>query len=565
MPFFALATTALASASVVPAGYVATATRGFAVATGARDLGAVADAVPMHVTLALVPQHRSTIPELLRHQNTPGDPMFHRYLTPEETNRYFAPAGTQVQAVAQYLGRSGFANVRVTPDNLLVTADGTVRAARAAFGTNERMMAIGGRRFMANAEAPRLPAAIGANVVSVLGLSSTAMQPMRRYATRKTSTSSCTVVPGTSLCVLNEYGPKDFQQAYDATASPTGSKTPIAIFAEGALSQVVADLRTQEAASGLPATPVSIVATGIPSTDTSGADEWDLDTQYSTGMANVVKKLYLYDAPSLTDSDTAVEFDRFKTDDVAQAGSASFGECEIFPDLDGAMLTDDMIFSLAAAQGQTVFSSAGDTGAFCPAPVVSQNGAPAGLPFQEYPASSPYVVAVGGTTLITTPAGAYTGEIGWYSGGGGPSLIETPGYWQAAAIDPVLATAGVRAMPDIAMDADPNTGASVIVAGTAEEVGGTSLASPLALGAWARIEAANRGKLGFASPLLYKEFVDSIVPADMLPTSGTLTQPIGGFHDILIGVNPLPAGPGFDFSTGLGTLDVGAQDLDILK
>jgi pseudomonalisin/xanthomonalisin len=278
-----------------------------------------------------------------------------------------------------------------------------------------------------------------------------------------------------------------------------------------------------------------------------------------------VSDLVIYDAPSLTDADTTTEFDRFETDDVAKAASASFGECEIFADTDGAITADDTIFALAAAQGQTVFASAGDTGAFCPAPDVSMNGVPAGLPFQEYPASSTYVVAVGGTTLITSPTGAYTGEIGWYSGGGGPSLLEKAGSWQSGIASPALTTLGARSVPDIAMDADPDTGASVIVSGAAEEVGGTSLSSPLALGVWARIESAHGNALGFAAPVFYKEYADTVTTADRIPLGGALTQPIGGFHDVLIGVNPLPAKPEYDLSTGLGTLDITLQDADILK
>jgi subtilase family serine protease len=544
------------------------ATRGFATSVRAADLGRVSDAMPMHVALALAPPNRDGIATLLRRQNTPGDALYHRYLTPAESLALFGPSGSRVEAAATYLVRSGFTNVHVTPDNLLVTADGSARTARVAFATDEHVMSAGGRRFYANVQAPKLPAALATSVMSVLGLSSNTMSPnlhVNAHPKTNATSASCTAVPTTQLCVLNEYNPVQFQQAYDVAGKPNAYQTKIAIFAEGDLTQVVADLRTQEAASGLPQVPYRIVPTGIASTDTSGADEWDLDTQYSTGIAQYVKNLLIYDAPSLTDADTSIEFDRFKTDDIAKAGSASFGECEVFPDTDGALLTDDIIFSLAAAQGQTIFSSAGDTGAFCPAPLASMNGLPAGLPFQEYPASSTYVVAVGGTTLITSPTGTYTGEIGWYSGGGGPSLLESPGYWQAGIVNPVLTTAGARALPDIAMDADPNTGASVVVAGVAEEVGGTSLSSPLALGVWARIESVHNNALGFAAPLLYKEYADSVTSSNQVPLTGTLTQKIGGFNDILIGANPLPATPEYDFSTGLGSLDIALQDPDILK
>ncbi len=125
--------------------------------------------------------------------------------------------------------------------------------------------------------------------------------------------------------------------------------------------------------------PVSVVQVGSASADTSGADEWDLDTQYTSGMAGTLKHLYIYAATSMTDSDLALEFSRWATDDKARIANASFGECEVFPFLDGSMLADDNTFLEAAAQGQTLFSSTGDTGSFCPVEV-AENGVPAGAP-----------------------------------------------------------------------------------------------------------------------------------------------------------------------------------------
>ena len=111
--------------------------------------------------------------------------------------------------------------------------------------------------------------------------------------------------------------------------------------AEGDLTQVVTALRQEETAFGLPKVPYSIVPIGVPSTDTSGADEWDLDTQYSSGMANQVAHLNIYDATSLTDSDIGLEFNKWVSQDVARGASASFGECEEFPYLDGLLVTND--------------------------------------------------------------------------------------------------------------------------------------------------------------------------------------------------------------------------------
>ena len=537
-----LASTLAASAAAEP-----TVTRAFPMVRGTADLGRAAAATPMHVVLGLRGTNRAAIDALLVRQATPGDAMYRRALTPSQARALVAPNGARVNAIAQYLKANGFTKLHVSPDNLLVSGDSDVAGAERAFSTQIHVMKVGKQRVLANIRPANLPSALRPMVTSIQGLHTYSMRP--NFA-KKPSVQSCTSVPVLNLCALGAFGPKDFQQVYDV-GSATGKNTPIAIFAEGLLTGTVSDLRQQEASSGLPQVPLSIVETGPQSGDTSGADEWSMDTQYSTGIATNVSHLYLYDAPSLTDADITTMFDQFVTDDVAKAGSASFGGCELLAEIDGEPATDDAIFQEAALQGQTIFASAGDTGTFCPAPVVGQNGVPAGLPGQEYPASSPYIVSVGGTTLLANTTGGYGAEIGWYSGGGGPSLIETAGSWQSAVVKTAAIT---RDVPDIAMDGDPNTGANVVVNGTVEEVGGTSLASPLSLGVWSILETANDDSLGFASPVLYKSWSDDGGTALTVPTG--LTRPVGGFHDELIGANPLPAKLGYDFSTGLGSFDV---------
>ncbi|MGH9060870.1 MAG: S53 family peptidase, partial [Acidimicrobiales bacterium] len=355
--------------------------------------------------------------------------------------------------------------------------------------------------------------------------------------------SSC-VIPGVGYPCT--YNPQGFWKAYDATSASTGANTSVAIFAEGNLTQTVKDLRTEESANGLPQVPTTIVPTGPASSDTSGADEWDMDTQYSTGMAQSVSQLYIYDATSLSDSDLTLAFNQFASQNVAKAASASFGECEFQAYLDGSMAADDQAFAQAAAQGQTVFTSSGDTGGFCP--VAPNNGVPAGVPDVSYPASSPFVVSVGGTTLVTNADGSYQQEAAWLAGGGGVSYFEAPGRWQstdgpvgtiAAAVCGAQAPVACgRTVPDVAMDADPNSGANVYVNGQPTGIGGTSLSSPLSLGVWARLTTANTA-LGFAAPSLYA-------------ANGT-----PAFHDIVLGnTGPYPATPGYDLATGIGTFDV---------
>ena len=406
-----------------------------------------------------------------------------------------------------------------------------------------------GQRVFANTATAQVPSSLSGLAVAILGLNNAGkMQLPLRNKTNSTPDVGLPNYPAS-------YTPQGYWLAYGANGVTTGSRTNIAIFAEGDVHQVLTDLRLAEHGFGLPQVPVQVVQVGIASTDTAGVDEWDMDTQYSTGMAGNVNKLYIYDTTSLSDSDIALEFSRFATDNKAKAGSASFGICEIFPFLDGSMLADDEVFLEAAAQGQTVFASTGDTGAFCPVEA-GANGVPAGAPFVNYPASSPYVVGVGGTTLVTNIDGSYDEELAWYAGGGGISQFEGTSYWQTAAQVP-SSQINSKGLPDVSMVADPYSGATIYLDGTAQCCyGGTSLSSPLSLGVWARMLTQN-ARLGFASPRLYSLYDGNTTPG---------SYPQGGFHDTTLGINsPYPATPGWDYATGLGSYWVSQLASDLRR
>jgi pseudomonalisin len=557
------ALTALLGLTAVPAGaassetptWVTTATQAEPLG-GLHVAGPLAAATPLRVDVAL----RLRDVAGLDHDIATGST-----LSPAAFERQFSPTTETVARVESYLRSSGFAEVTVSANRLLVSATGTAGRAEKAFDTTLTALQSAHGSGFANTTAARVPSTIAGSVASVLGLSDLGrMVPTSIRTTRPAAAAGTAAAPATtnppSSCVLPgvgypcEYNPQGFWTAYDATHASTGAKTTVAIFAEGDLTQVVKDLRTEEKANGLPQVKVDVVRTGVASTDTSGADEWDLDTQYSTGMAKTVKELIVYDAPTLTDSDLARSFTTFAAEDKAKAASASFGECEYQAYLDGSMLADDEAFAEAASQGQTVFASAGDTGGFCP--VAANNGVPAGVPDVNYPASSPYVVSVGGTTLVTNTNGTYDEEIAWFAGGGGVSLFENPPSWQATDGLPGTIAGTIcgnqavigcgRTVPDVAMDADPNSGANVYVDGTPEGVGGTSLASPLALGVWARIESYRSESVPFASPRLYAAATS------------------GAFHDVTLGdTGPYPATPGYDLATGLGSFDVAKAETAI--
>lgn len=153
-----------------------------------------------------------------------------------------------------------------------------------------------------------------------------------------------------------------------------------------------------------------------------------MDSQVIQSMAGgSLKQMILYAAPSNTDAGYTLAYNRAVTDNQAKVINVSLGTCEGAARADGSMPADDQIFSLGAAQGQTFVVASGDSGAY---QCVANNGRATNLSYgtvlsDSYPASSPYVVSVGGTTLSTNGGTGYSGETVWAYGGGGPSLYES--------------------------------------------------------------------------------------------------------------------------------------------
>ncbi|RDU96824.1 S53 family peptidase [Trinickia dinghuensis] len=197
---------------------------------------------------------------------------------------------------------------------------------------------------------------------------------------------------------------------------------------------------------------------------------------------------------------------------------------------------NDMLQS-AVALGVTICAAAGDSG--------SSDGASDGADHVDFPASSPYVLACGGTH-ITARAGsaAISSEVVWNDGasggatGGGVSARFTLPAWQeglaAARVDGPPVSLANRGVPDVAADASPTSGYEVLIDGQSVPVGGTSAVAPLFAGLIARINALSGRPAGFVNQKLY--------------------QAASAFNDITSGDNgTYAAAAGWDACTGLGS------------
>lgn len=219
------------------------------------------------------------------------------------------------------------------------------------------------------------------------------------------------------------------------------------------------------------------------------------------------------------------------------------------------------ILQEAAALGVTVCVAAGDDGSADMEQNVWDD-----KPHVDFPASSPYALACGGTTLGASSGPDAPVETVWNdganggaTGGGVSNFFPKPSYQNNIHVPPPAVAAGGRGVPDVSADADPNTGYNIVVGGQQEQVGGTSAVAPLYAGLIARINqsltSGGGNAVGFVNPLIYAQSI-----------------PAGVFHDVTQGNNDIyndldgefEAGPGWDPCTGLGSVD-GANLLAALQ
>jgi xanthomonalisin len=522
----------------------------------------------LHVAVSLKLRNADQLDQLLQQLNQPGSPNFHKYLTPAQFKAKFSPTDAQVQAVVAHLQQNGFSNIEVAGNNQLITADGNALNVTGAFHTNMKRFDYLGKPRFANDSAASVPQALGNIVNAVVGLQNVNVKhTMYNKATLVTAQPQAT---GSAVA----HSPADFSGIYGGSSMPAATNTTVGVITWGKMTQVITDLGTFTGNAGLATVSTQTVNVGSGTfwNDADSNVEWALDSQSIVGTSGGVQKLIFYAAvngtndASLTDAGISAAYNKAVTDNVAKVVNISLGEDETAANGSGTLATDDQIFAQAAAQGQTFSVSAGDEGVYeSYAGDLYKHGTTtllSGVSLSNYsvsePAVSPNVIAVGGTTLSTNGT-AWSGETVWNEGlqqdgnntaddrlwatGGGVSKYETAPSWQTSALGSSITK---RVLPDVAFDAAQSTGALIYANGNQYQVGGTSLASPIFVGAWARIQSANGNSLGFPASNFYAAF----------PGNPTL------LHDVTSGNNGYngygySAAAGWDYTTGFGSFDMG--------
>jgi len=569
---------------------------------GSVRLGAVAAGTAMHLDVTLKVRDQSALTAFLDGLSNRKSPYFHDFLKPGQFGPLFGPSLSQLATVENALRAAGLSPGVVSSNRLSIPVTATALTIERAFRVDlVRYRLTNGRVAIANSTAPKLASSAASLVSGILGLNDMDVsQSMLSKPANPTAAAPGQAALKRTTATPSAAGPQACTDA-SQTATENGAYTASQLasyylmsplYSDGDLGQGVrvalaeigpnlpSDISAYEQCYGIK-TPVSYLKIDGGAGTGSGAPspEAALDIEDVAGLAPGIS-VDVYQAPN-SDADVYDMFKAIVDTDKDKVVSASFGECEALIEAnDPAYFTDvTTLMSQAQTQGQTVFASAGDTGSS------GCYGNGEATPDDNFPASSPFVVAVGGTTIESGG-----GETVWNesadeagaAGGGDSTAWCMPAYQYQTAIPGLVnslsetnavcvkANKGgyVREIPDVSADADPESGYVIYAAGQWQSVGGTSAAAPL----WAAIAALidsspfcadyGSGAAGVLPAGLYgmmaldHSYVYESVPEGLLDiTEGnndyTPTGYTGGLY---------PATEGFDMASGLGVPIVTGED-----
>ncbi|MFZ0665087.1 MAG: Ig-like domain repeat protein [Acidimicrobiales bacterium] len=536
----------------------------------------------------------------------------HKELSRAQIYQRFSPPVAQYQALRNWLIAEGYTITHVGADRLEMTAkapaavvEKSLEVKLQVYRSNAYMdegVLVGAQDFYANTTAPVVPARLG--VQSISGLSNidqffTDIQLGKASAASDAGGGNGTDKGGIKYTRTGGYYPSDLQSMYDVQGTygyGTGQTMGFTLWGAGEVQAATTEFATVTgqpaltvdtactASGNSPTSPSSCTATqeqpnhllnilenGNTNNAYGGNDETGLDVETSHGMApGVAEKYYLGDcsatpSPGTTNGDNCNGSDVGLEDAIEDAAndptlhsvsnSWGYGGDTEWGAQDPFELATNNSLAIAAAAGTTFYFSTGDDGTY-------ESG---------YPADSPYVVAVGGTSLFSSQSLTSTSgttatlstEDTWAAGGSWCSNVEPRPAWQNGAGVTANATCPGRAIPDISAIADTNTavyevystGASTYRTGS---VGGTSVAGPVMNGMEADTEnfvadqpypGGTVPATGFEGPIMYE-----------MGNSGDYSD---YFRDVLCGNDADPSGgpdgeaaqPGWDEATGWGAIN----------
>lgn len=474
---------------------------------------------------------------LRRRESAPDPSALGRHLSHSQLSDLHGADPADIQAVESFAAENGFTIVRLKSAARSITLAGPFAALATAFGADVDLRCIGNKTMRTRQGGLVVPESLAGRVVAVLG-----------FDERPVASTYHKFVPRHDQAVA--YTPRQVAQAYNFPSN-TGKNQTIALIELGGGFRT-ADLQKywkQLKLANVATTAVSVDgAHNSPVGDANSADgEVVLDIEVAGGVAPGAR-IAVYFARNtdqgFLDAINAAIHDAERKPSVI---SISWGapEPEWTPQ---ALAAFDAAFHDAALLGISVCSAAGDSG--------SSDGEGDGKDHVDFPASSPWVLACGGTRLsirngqIQSEKVWNDGTNGGATGGGVSAHFAQPSYQTGIHMPtPKGSTqASGRGVPDVAGVADPATGYLVLVDGEEGAIGGTSAVAPLWAGLIALWNEQLGSNVGWLHPTLY----------------GTIAQH-KALNDVTLGTNgDFKASAGWDSCTGLGTPN-GQAILALLK
>ncbi len=485
----------------------------------------------LNISLSLPWRNQAELDNFIQDLSNPSSPNYRHYLTTEQFTERFGPTVADYQALMGFAKANGFDITARHPNRAVLSVSATVAQIQTAFHVTMKLYQhpYESRDFYCPDAAPIANSPVP--LLHISGLTDYYL-PKSRIA-NKSLVNANKVTPMAGSGPGGSYMGGDFRAAYIPNTSLTGSGQSVGLVQfDGYLAS---DITQYALTAGVPQIPlVNVYIDGSTGAPGFGNVEVCLDIETVMSMAPGLTQIYVYMAPN--PSPWVDILSRMANDNLSRQLSCSWGGGP--PDPAG-----DQIFLQMASQGQSFFNASGDSDAF--------------TGFIPFPAESPYITQVGGTTLTTTgPLGSYVSETVWNWGGGVGSCggisptYSIPVWQQGISMTAANGSTIKRNIPDVALTAD-----NVFVVadgGIQYSVGGTSAATPL----WAAFTSLvnqqgsiyGRPPVGFINPAIY-----SLGKGNSLIYSNAM-------HDITTGDNTSPSSPNlffavtnYDLCTGMGT------------
>jgi len=569
--------------------------------------GAVSKSAAVNFEVVLKLRNAAAAQALVTAVSTPGSASYRHYLTAAQWEARFSPAAAEVSTARSWLASQGFTVGATSRDRITISASGTAAQVEKAFGTSLSNYRVNGKVIRLASRQMSVPSSVAGSVVGALGINQSVATTdaaasraasARTLATARALAGANGVFPPAPAAFITAppcgkyygqkkttvrppfghgypntvpdqvcgYKPGQFRSAYKVGTASTGKGVTVAVVDAYGSATIRGDA-TRYFAKNDPGNPFrnahfsQLLATPFQNESLCDASSWlveqaiDVESVHSMAPNARIRYVGAQDCINgLFNAEQAV-IDNHLADVVTNSWGDDAGD--LLDDVATRTAYDDL-FMMADSTGMTILFSSGDNG---------DNFNLFGLSSADYPPSSPYVTAVGGTSLKVGRRGQQTGQLGWATGhsfkctanvvGAVPGCTRSAlGRWLPVSYDggsggftsynypqpayqkgvvptvlaqrnaPILGPVSMRVEPDISLDADPSTGFLIglhqtFPSGVAKysqtRYGGTSLASPLLAGVIADADQTAGTSVGFINPAIYGLHSVSGAIDDILP------------------------------------------------